>query len=110
MSMTDLLSAEDIKTALNAFQTPGSFNHKRFFEMVGLKKKSKEDVEKVFKILDQDQSGFIEESELKHVLKGFSSEGRDLSDSEIKAILAAGDEDHDGKIGKSEFANLVAQA
>lgn len=42
-----------------------SFNYKKFFEMVGLKKKSPEDVKKVFHILDKDQSGFIEEEELK---------------------------------------------
>lgn len=42
-----------------------SFSHKKFFEMVGLKKKSPEDVKKVFHILDKDRSGFIEEEELK---------------------------------------------
>lgn len=41
-----------------------SFDHKRFFQMVGLKKKSLGDVQKVFHILDKDKSGFIEEDEL----------------------------------------------
>lgn len=41
-----------------------SFDHKRFFQMVGLKKKSPDDVKKVFHILDKDKSGFIEEDEL----------------------------------------------
>ncbi|XP_078286911.1 parvalbumin, muscle-like [Rhinoraja longicauda] len=109
MHMTDVLAAEDIKKALNAFQDPGSFNHKKFFAMVGLKKKTEKEMEQVFHILDQDQSGFIEEDELKFLLKGFAAEGRDLSDSETKAMLEAGDEDHDGKIGKSEFTNLVRQ-
>lgn len=33
------------------------------------------------------------------VLKGFSKEGRDLTDAETKAFLQAADKDGDGKIG-----------
>ena len=33
------------------------------------------------------------------VLKGFSKDGRDLTDKETKAFLAAADKDGDGKIG-----------
>ncbi|XP_072512041.1 parvalbumin alpha [Notamacropus eugenii] len=110
MSMTDLLSAEDIKKAVAAFAAAESFNHKKFFEMVGLKKKSKQDVEKVFHILDKDKSGFIEEEELKFILKGFVADGRDLSDKETKILLAAGDKDGDGKIGAEEFSTLVAES
>ncbi|XP_059809263.1 parvalbumin 6 [Hypanus sabinus] len=110
MTITDVLAKDDIKKALDNFQKPGSFNHKVFFDMVGLKKKAKTDVEKVFKILDKDQSGYIEEDELKHILQCFAPNGRDLADNEIQALLAAGDEDHDGKIGQSEFVNLVGQA
>lgn len=36
---------------------------------------------------------------LRFVLKGFTPDGRDLSDKETKALLAAGDKDGDGKIG-----------
>lgn len=43
----------------------GSFDHKKFFDMVGLKAKSSDDVKKVFTVLDADNSGFIEEEELK---------------------------------------------
>ncbi|OPJ68862.1 parvalbumin alpha [Patagioenas fasciata monilis] len=110
MAMTDVLSAEDIKKAVGAFSAAESFNYKKFFEMVGLKKKSPEDVKKVFHILDKDRSGFIEEEELKFVLKGFTPDGRDLSDKETKALLAAGDKDGDGKIGADEFATLVAES
>ncbi|XP_038639752.1 parvalbumin alpha-like [Scyliorhinus canicula] len=110
MPMTKVLNAADISKALNAFQAPGSFDHKKFFQLVGLKGKTHEQVKEVFNILDQDRSGYIEEDELKSVLKGFSAEGRELSDSETKALLAAGDEDHDGKIGIEEFAKMVAQA
>ncbi|XP_027730224.1 parvalbumin alpha [Vombatus ursinus] len=110
MSITDLLGAEDVKKAVAAFAAAESFNHKKFFEMVGLKKKSKQDVEKVFHILDKDKSGFIEEDELKFILKGFVPDGRDLSDKETKTLLAAGDKDGDGKIGADEFTALVAES
>ncbi|KAK1886367.1 Parvalbumin-7 [Dissostichus eleginoides] len=111
MSMTDLLKAEEIKKALEAFAGQNhqkhdgggdygmdnslyilsssffflsgeTFDPKKFFELVGMKAMSAENVKKVFQVLDVDGSGFIEEEELKFVLKGFSSEGRDLTDSE----------------------------
>ncbi|XP_044845932.1 parvalbumin alpha [Mauremys mutica] len=110
MAMTDLLSAEEIKAAVGAFSAAESFSHKKFFEMVGLKKKSQEDIKKIFHILDKDGSGFIEEDELKFILKGFTPNGRDLSDKETKTLLAAGDKDGDGKIGIDEFITLVAEA
>nr|XP_023415717.1 parvalbumin alpha [Loxodonta africana] len=99
MSMADLLNAEDIKKAVGAFAATDSFDHKRFFQMLGLKKKSPDDVRKVFHILDKDKSGFIEEEELGFILKGFSSDARDLTAKETKMLLAAGDKDGDGKIG-----------
>ncbi|XP_075429942.1 parvalbumin alpha isoform X2 [Ascaphus truei] len=109
MCMSDVLAAADISKAVGACAAAESFNHKKFFEMVGLKKKSADDVKKVFYILDQDRSGFIEEDELKLVLKGFSPNGRALSDKETKAFLIAGDKDGDGKIGVDEFITLVAE-
>nr|KAF6375097.1 parvalbumin [Pipistrellus kuhlii] len=89
MSMTDLLSAEDIKKALGAFAAAESFDHRKFFQMVGLKKKSADDVKKVFEILDKDKSGFIEEEELGAILKGFSADARDLSATETKTLLSS---------------------
>lgn len=44
---------------------PDSFCPKKFFQMCGLTKKSAQEVKKVFGILDNDGSGFIEEEELK---------------------------------------------
>ncbi|XP_037544791.1 parvalbumin 6 [Nematolebias whitei] len=109
MAMSSILKADDIKKALDAFAAADSFDHKKFFEMVGLKTKSFSDVKKVFAVLDADNSGFIEEEELKFVLKGFASYGRDLTDKETKAFLKAADKDGDGKIGIDEFAALVKE-
>eukprot|EP00062_Callorhinchus_milii_P026240 gi/632988124/ref/XP_007882934.1/ PREDICTED: parvalbumin alpha [Callorhinchus milii] len=110
MSINKILSAADITKALGEFKGADSFDHKKFFHMIGLKKKNAKDVEAVFYILDKDKSGFIEEDELKSVLKCFAPEGRDLSEKETKELLTAGDEDGDGKIGVSEFIQLVANS
>lgn len=42
-----------------------SFEYKAFFKKCGLAGKSADDVKKAFSIIDQDNSGFIEEEELK---------------------------------------------
>lgn len=42
-----------------------SFSPKMFFKTVGLSKKTPTEIEQVFKILDQDKSGYIEQDELK---------------------------------------------
>ncbi|KAK2916033.1 hypothetical protein Q8A67_000407 [Cirrhinus molitorella] len=109
MAMNSILNPDDIKKALDAFQAVDSFDHKRFFEMVGLKAKSADDVKKAFHVLDADNSGYIEEEELKFVLKQFDKGGRDLTDKETKAFLQAADKDGDGKIGAEEFAALVRE-
>ncbi|KAJ8345740.1 hypothetical protein SKAU_G00299330 [Synaphobranchus kaupii] len=90
MAMKDILKAEDIKKAMDAFKAADTFDHKRFFAMVGLKTKSADDLKKAFLTLDVDNSGFIEEEELKFVLKGFATDGRDLTDKETKAFLTSG--------------------
>uniref|UniRef100_A0A672K6A6 Parvalbumin n=1 Tax=Sinocyclocheilus grahami TaxID=75366 RepID=A0A672K6A6_SINGR len=74
-----------------------SFSHKAFFAKVGLAAKSSDDVKKAFGIIDQDNSGFIEEDEL--FLQNFKAGARALTDKETKAFLSAGDSDGDGKIG-----------
>ncbi|KAM9346770.1 parvalbumin 6 [Symphorus nematophorus] len=109
MAMSSILNTDDIKKALDAFAVADSFDHKKFFDMVGLKAKSADDVKKVFTVLDADNSGFIEEEELKFVLKGFAKDGRDLTDKETKTFLQAADKDGDGKIGVDEFTCLVKE-
>ncbi|XP_069839919.1 parvalbumin beta-like [Dendropsophus ebraccatus] len=105
MAFSGILSESDIASAIK--NAEAAFNYKTFFAQSGLSSKSQAEVKKVFEILDQDKSGFIEEDELKLFLKNFSANARELSDAETKNFLSAGDSDGDGKIGVEEFQALV---
>ncbi|XP_055031089.1 parvalbumin 9 [Misgurnus anguillicaudatus] len=107
MSLTSILSAEAIENAVKDCQAPDSFCFKKFFKLCGLSQKSPEVVKQVFSILDEDNSGSIEEAELKFFLQRFSPGARTLTDNEIKSLLAAGDKDADGTIGVDEFQSMV---
>uniref|UniRef100_A0A8C6TNQ1 Parvalbumin n=1 Tax=Neogobius melanostomus TaxID=47308 RepID=A0A8C6TNQ1_9GOBI len=108
MSLTSVLSADAIDSALKDCQAPDSFSPKKFFQLCGLSKKSPAEIKKVFAILDNDNSGFIEEEELKFFLQRFSAGARALTDGETKAFLCAADGDSDGRIGAAEFQALVS--
>ncbi|KAJ3601301.1 hypothetical protein NHX12_032273 [Muraenolepis orangiensis] len=93
------LADADVKAALAGCTAVDSFNYQTFFKACGLSGKSAEEVKSAFFIIDQDQSGFIEEDELKLFLQNFSAGARALTEGETKKFLAAGDSDGDGMIG-----------
>ncbi|XP_034049587.1 parvalbumin, thymic-like [Thalassophryne amazonica] len=107
MAINEFLAASDITSAINACKAKDSFSPKTFFKTVGLSKKTPTEIERIFKILDQDQSGYIEQHELQLFLQNFSKGARLLTMAETRAFLLEGDSDGDGKIGWEEFSALV---
>ncbi|KAM4765465.1 parvalbumin beta-like isoform 1-T3 [Cyanocitta cristata] len=98
MALSSILTEAEIAAGLQSCQAADSFHYKTFFVQVGLKSKSKDQIDKVFGILNQDRSGFTEEEELKLFLKNFSASARALTDAETKAFLAPGDSDETVKL------------
>ncbi|XP_029292821.1 parvalbumin beta [Cottoperca gobio] len=109
MAFAGVLKDAEVAAALDGCKDAGTFNHKTFFKACGMSGKSADDLKKAFLIIDQDNSGFIEEEELKLFLQTFKAGARALSDAETKEFLKAGDSDGDGKIGAEEFAAMVKQ-
>ncbi|KAM8836872.1 parvalbumin, thymic-like [Spinachia spinachia] len=107
MAISDFLAASDITSAISACKAKDSFSPKAFFKAVGLSKKTPTEIENVFKILDQDKSGFIEQDELQLFLQNFSKGARTLTAAETRSFLKEGDADGDGKIGWEEFSALI---
>ncbi|CAL8283730.1 unnamed protein product [Merluccius merluccius] len=107
MSLTSILSAEAIESAVKDCQEPNSFSYKKFFELCGLTSKTPQEVKDVFNILDEDNSGFIEEAELKFFLQRFVPGARTLTEAEARTFVSAADDDDDGKIGAEGLFSVV---
>ncbi|XP_006248914.1 oncomodulin isoform X1 [Rattus norvegicus] len=107
MSITDILSAEDIAAALQECQDPDTFEPQKFFQTSGLSKMSASQVKDIFRFIDNDQSGYLDGDELKYFLQKFQSDARELTESETKSLMDAADNDGDGKIGADEFQEMV---
>ncbi|XP_013928110.1 PREDICTED: parvalbumin alpha [Thamnophis sirtalis] len=110
MAMADLFAGEEIKKMLRAFAATNSFDYKKFFEMLGLKNKSLQELKMFFSILDTDKNGYLEPGEIRVMLQIFSPNSRRLTEKETQEFMGAGDKDQDGKIGIDEFIVLVNQS
>ncbi|XP_034286500.1 parvalbumin beta [Pantherophis guttatus] len=109
MAFAGIMTDAEIAAGLQSCQAADSFSCKTFFAKSGLQCKSKDQLTKVFGVIDQDKSGYIEEGELRNFLQNFDGKARALTDKETLEFLKAGDTDGDGKIGVDEFLVLVTK-
>merc|ERR1719324_852863 len=65
-------------------------------------------IEKVFSIVDRDNSGTIDTKELEEMFKLFGIDTHFLSTA-VNRIMANVDKDHDGQISPQEFYKLLSQ-
>lgn len=67
------------------------------------RKNSEEELRAAFQKFDQDNSGYIQAKELQAIM---SKMGRNVSKTEIEAIIKSLDSSGDGKISFAEFVQL----
>ena len=67
---------------------------------------SKEDIQKVFNLFDDDKTGFITLQNLKRVAKEL---GETMSDAELLEMIERADTDQDGQISVDEFYSIMTK-
>merc|ERR1712226_1658626 len=64
----------------------------------------KEEVLKAFQLFDSDETGKISFKNLKQVAREL---GDEISEDELRAMIAEFDKDNDGEISEQEFSNII---
>ena len=87
----------------------GSIDFEEFLDMMTAKmsdKDSREDIQKVFNLFDDDQTGKISLRNLKRVAKEL---GETMSDAELLEMIERADGDQDGEINPEEFYSIMTK-
>ncbi|GAB5031590.1 centrin 2 [Nannochloropsis oceanica] len=69
-------------------------------------KESKEDIEKVFNMFDEQGKGSISFKDLKRVAKEL---GENMSEAELKEMILRADADQDGEVSFEDFYNIMTR-
>ena len=116
---------EEIREAFNLFDTDGSgtidpkelkaamqslgfeAKNQTIYQMIGdIDKDTREDIQKVFNLFDDDQTGRITLRNLKRVAKEL---GETMSDAELMEMIERADTDQDGEISPDEFYGIMTK-
>lgn len=87
----------------------GTIDFEEFLDMMTAKmsdKDTREDIQKVFNLFDDDQTGKISLRNLKRVAKEL---GETMSDAELLEMIERADTDTDGEISPDEFYSIMTK-
>ena len=87
----------------------GEIEFEEFLDMMTARisdKNTKEDLERVFKLFDEDRTGEISVENLKKVAREL---GEEISEEELKEILLRADLDGDGKLTFDDFHDVIVK-
>jgi glutamyl-tRNA reductase len=87
------------------YGTYGLYEWNKAKSELNLNGMGKKELENVFDSIDVNKKGFINVDELTEVLNK-SNKIKKFSNADIKAMLAAADENHDGNLSKEEFVHI----
>merc|ERR1712028_321117 len=99
---------EEIREAFNYFDKDGSgqIDFDEFLDMMcaRVNKDNPEDIKKIFRLFDDDSTGKISLKNLRRVAHEL---GEDLSDEQLRDMIARADMDGDGEINEEEFIRVM---
>ena len=87
----------------------GSIDFEEFLDMMTAKmsdKDTREDIQKVFNLFDDDHTGHVTLRNLKRVAKEL---GETMSDAELMEMIERADTDADGQINPDEFYSIMTK-
>ncbi|XP_058028616.1 parvalbumin-like EF-hand-containing protein [Ahaetulla prasina] len=114
LAMGASLTDKELDMLPSEMRHHASFNYIKFLEYMQQFLTSDEretQLRKAFKLLDKDDSGFIEWNEIKYILATVPSNMPivPLSDEEAEAVIQAADADGDGRIDFQEFSDMITK-
>ena len=87
----------------------GAIDFEEFLDMMTARmsdKDTREDINKVFRLFDDDKSGFISLKNLRRVAKEL---GETMTEEELMEMIERADNDADGQVSPEEFYNIMTK-
>ncbi|EJK70172.1 hypothetical protein THAOC_08492 [Thalassiosira oceanica] len=106
---------EELRQAFNLFDQDidkdenGELDFDEFLDLMTSRlagSDTKEDIERIFKLFDDDQTGYISLQNLKRVAREL---GSPLNDAELLEMIERADSDNDGLIDMDDFYKIMTQ-